>query len=239
MALIPAYEEDDRVGTTVAALLGSGAVDEVIVVDDGSTDHTGETARRAGAAVIRLEQNQGKGAALTVAARTLMGRSDTPAVVLLADADLGSSAPCLAGLVTEVRAGRGDLAIAVPPPAGTGGGFGLVVRAARGGLYRLTGRRFAAPLSGSRAVSGTALPWLVPFGRGFGMEVQMTADAIERGLRVVELPADVRHASTGRTLAGFRHRARQGRDVVAVLLRARWRRLAKRHSPAPPRPAER
>lgn len=61
MVLIPAYKEAGRVGAVVHATL---PYLPVLVVDDGSPDNTSETAREAGAVVIRQEPNQGKGAAL-------------------------------------------------------------------------------------------------------------------------------------------------------------------------------
>jgi hypothetical protein len=50
------------------------------------------------------------------------------------------------------------------------------------------------------------------------MEVGMTIDAVRAGLRVVELDLDLSHRATGRTLAGFLHRGRQLRDMVAAYL---------------------
>ena len=61
VALIPAYDEAPRIGAVIRAAQESLAV---IVVDDGSTDGTAETARAAGATVIEQRPNQGKGAAL-------------------------------------------------------------------------------------------------------------------------------------------------------------------------------
>ena len=51
IALVAAHDEVDRVAATVGAL--TGLVDEVVVVDDGSTDGTGSAALVAGATVLR------------------------------------------------------------------------------------------------------------------------------------------------------------------------------------------
>jgi glucosyl-3-phosphoglycerate synthase len=58
------------------------------------------------------------------------------------------------------------------------------------------------------------------------VEVAMTMDALRAGLRVVEVEVDLRHAATGRDLAGFLHRGRQARAVARELTRRRaWRRV--------------
>ncbi len=95
-----------------------------------------------------------------------------------------------------------------------GGGFGLVVRFARWAIARRCGLRTSAPLSGQRALSERALADVLPFAHGFGMELAMTIDAVRAGDRVVELTLDLSHRASGRTPAGFAHRARQLFDCV-------------------------
>jgi hypothetical protein len=97
---------------------------------------------------------------------------------------------------------------------------------ARRGMARATGRTMAEPLSGQRAVRWEALPALLPFAPGFGVEVAMTIDALRAGLRVVEIEVevDLHHNPTGKDLAGLLHRARQARAIARVLTRRRaWR----------------
>jgi glycosyltransferase involved in cell wall biosynthesis len=60
--LIPAYREEARVGAVVAEALAF--CPEVVVIDDGSPDGTAEAARAAGAKVLALVRNAGKGEAL-------------------------------------------------------------------------------------------------------------------------------------------------------------------------------
>jgi glycosyltransferase involved in cell wall biosynthesis len=68
IAVVPAYFAESSVGEVVRALRerwpGVEGAPSVIVVDDGSRDHTGEAARAAGAYVVRHPENRGKGAAL-------------------------------------------------------------------------------------------------------------------------------------------------------------------------------
>lgn len=83
IALIPAYNEAARVGDVVA--VARHHVDEVVVVDDGSTDETVAVAEKAGATVLRHPQNRGKGAAISTAL-DCFGRSNAEMAILL-DAD--------------------------------------------------------------------------------------------------------------------------------------------------------
>jgi hypothetical protein len=66
-----------------------------------------------------------------------------------------------------------------------------------------------------------ALREVLPFAHGYGMEVAMTIDAVRAGLRVGEYEVDLAHRATGRTLAGFAHRASQLGDFVRVYLSRR------------------
>jgi glycosyltransferase involved in cell wall biosynthesis len=82
-AAIPAYQAAPSVGAVVAGV--RRLLPEVLVIDDGSTDGTAAAARLAGARVISLPDNQGKGAALATAFRDLFGRGCTAVVTVDAD----------------------------------------------------------------------------------------------------------------------------------------------------------
>lgn len=82
-AAIPAFEAEATIGDVVR---GTRAIlADVLVVDDGSSDRTAEAARAAGARVVRLPCNQGKGRALRTAFHDLFGRGFTAVVTLDAD----------------------------------------------------------------------------------------------------------------------------------------------------------
>lgn len=212
VALIAARNETGRIGPGVSALLP--LVDEVVVVDDGSTDATGSEASAAGATVLRSRGRNGKGGALEGALRRL----EPADVWLLADGDLGATAAGLVRLVEVVSSGGADLAIAVLPPARSGG-FGLVKRTAAHLIRGQSGFRASEPLSGQRALTGHALEAVRPLASGFGVETAMTIDAVRAGLRVVEIPIEgLEHRPTYRNLSGFLHRGRQGWDIAKAVL---------------------
>jgi glycosyltransferase involved in cell wall biosynthesis len=80
--VIPAFNEGDSVDRVIGKIRELRPQAEIIVVDDGSKDDTSETARRAGARVIRHPYNKGNGAAVKTGLRAAHGD-----VVLLLDAD--------------------------------------------------------------------------------------------------------------------------------------------------------
>jgi glycosyltransferase involved in cell wall biosynthesis len=229
LALVAAKDEAERVGATVRALRELPGVAEVLVVSDGSTDATAARALEAGAHCLDLPRNLGKGGALNAGLAALMGRvaerlSPEPAALLLADADLAETAGRLGRLLDPVLDGETDLAIADLPAQHGAGGFGVAMGLARVGMARATGRRMSEPLSGQRAVRWEALPALLPFAPGFGVEVAMTIDALRAGLRVVEVEVDLHHNATGKDLSGVLHRARQARAIARELTRRKaWR----------------
>lgn len=215
VALVAALNEAERVAATVEAIRTIAGVDEVVVVDGGSTDGTGEEARRAGARVLLAPATaQGKGGALEGA----LDRIEPAEIYMLLDADLGASAKEAEALLVAVRAGLADLAIGALPRQEGHGGFRLVKRTAGAVIRGLSGFRTREPLSGQRAVRREVLDAVRPLAPGFGVEVAMTIDAVRAGFRVLEVPVGMEHDVTGRDLAGFLHRARQGRDLLRAAL---------------------
>lgn len=206
VAVVPAYNNSETVGDTVRALAQDPRVDEVIVVDDGSTDATAAQAAAAGAKVIRLPKNSGKHAALE---RGMSDAADAD-VFLLVDADTGETASEVVTLIDPVLRAEADMAVGILPSAGSAGGFGTVRHTAAWLIRVTSGFKATAPLSGQRALSRRVFESCRPFARGFGVDAALTADAVRRGFRVVEIPVTMTHRHRGRTLGGFRHRARQG-----------------------------
>ena len=216
VAVVPARNREDTVGSTASALLSLAVVDRVVVVDDGSRDDTTGVARQAGADVLRLPANVGKGGAV---AAGVLAAPDAD-VYLLIDADVGPTAAAAGALVEPVVAGDADMTVAVLPSAGTRAGLGSVRRLAAGLIRRASGFAPQAPLSGQRAVRGELLR-RVTLAAGFGLETGLTIDAVRAGARIREIPVTMEHQHTGRGPTGFAHRARQGVAVV----RAAWPRI--------------
>jgi glycosyltransferase involved in cell wall biosynthesis len=220
--VIPAYNESDRVGATVAAAATLDAADLVVVVDDGSRDGTARAAREAGAAVLRHARNRGKAAAMETGAeavRLLDQREHRPEArpLLFLDADLGATAAAAGPLVTPVTAGTADMTIAVFTSRVKLGGHGFVVRLSAAGIRRATGWAPAQPLNGQRCLTRAAYDAARPLARGFGVETAMTIDLKRKGLRILEVEVPLAHRATGNDLTAQLHRARQFADVAWAL----------------------
>lgn len=217
-ALVPAYNEEIRIYDTVKAILAIPYILEVVVVDDASTDNTAARAGQAGASVITLAQNHGKGGALNTGAPELKGN-----IILLLDGDLGVSAFEAEKLISPIMENRADMTVARFPRARRKGGFGLVKGLARAGIKYFTGLEVEAPLSGQRAMTKQVFEQILPFESGYGVEVGLTITVARKGFRVLEIPVQMSHKETGRDLKGFIHRGKQFWHVARVLIGLRKR----------------
>ena len=218
IAVIPARNEAEILTETLEALRTITGLSHLIVADDGSRDATAEIARSLGAEVLSAsspEKTRSKGHALRVG--LAHARDQDPDASLLADADLGSSAARLADLLSALDEHH-PVAVAAFPPAATTGGFGLVKNLSRRAILRRTRYAPLEPLSGQRALLGSALDVLRRgIAPGFGAEVGMTLDLLSAGIKPLEIPLPLTHRPTGRNLSGFAHRARQGLDIARAL----------------------
>jgi glycosyltransferase involved in cell wall biosynthesis len=207
--VVTARNEAERLAETLSALAAAFPGARLVVADDASDDATPELARAGGAELVRAERRLGKGGVATLAANHVL-ESDQGFVptLVLCDGDLGDSARSLPALVDALDRGSGDLAVAAFARR-VGGGFGVALGFARGVIRRLTGLELDAPISGQRALRPAVVQAVLPFAPGFGMETAMTIDAHRAGFRVVEVELELEHRATGRSAAGFVHRARQ------------------------------
>ena len=217
LIVVAALDEADRISSTLDALALAFPGAPVWVADDGSTDATPEIARSAGATVVRSPRVIGKGQAMTAGVRAALERmSGDEAIVVLCDGDLGDSARELSALVDALRREHGAGLAVASFATRVGGGFGLALAFARWAIRRRCGLSTRASISGQRALRAGVAREVLPFAPGFGMEIGMTIDAVRAGRRVIEVNLDLAHRATGRTPAGFLHRARQLADFIRV-----------------------
>ena len=210
--IIPAYNESGSIQDTVLALRSIQSIAEVIVVNDCSTDNTGELAETAGAKVFNLSKNVGKGGAINSVLKYAQG-----GIIGFIDGDLGKSAVEVEKLIIPVLDKKADMTIGRFPSATKKGGFGIVTNLAKKGIKWFTGLHVASPLSGQRIMRREIIEKIGPLEAGFGVEVGLTIDVLRLGYRVKEIPVQMTHSETGRNLAGFLHRGNQFLDVLVVL----------------------
>src|SRR5437016_185291 len=109
LVAIPAFNEGPTIGSVV--LKARQFASEVIVVDDGSSDDTAETAALAGAHVIRHARNLGKGVAIRSA--WLYAREYAPEAFVLVDGDHQPEPNEIPRPVETILSGKSDLVIGV------------------------------------------------------------------------------------------------------------------------------
>lgn len=167
--VIPALNEEDTVSNIIRLLVGVRLVDEVIVVCDGCTDGTAQLSREAGARVIELAQNVGKGGAMMTGVRA--ARND---VILFLDADLiGLTEEGVINLVTPVVLGRADMTVGIFE---------------KGRVATDLAQTVAPFLSGQRAVKRSLLEGMSDLDASrFGVEIALTRYALENNLVVEEI----------------------------------------------------
>ncbi len=166
--LIPAFNEAGGVGRVVRTAVDAG-IGPVLVVDDGSDDDTAAVAEAAGARVLRLNKNIGKGGAVAAGVRAI-----SEDVVILLDADLlGLSERHLQELADPVVSGEVDM---------TRGVF-------KGGRWSTTAAQKMLPqLNGQRAVLRNLLVELEDLASSrYGIEVVITEAARHEEWRVKDV----------------------------------------------------
>ncbi len=211
MAAIPAYNEEKYIGTVV--LKTRQYVDEVIVVDDGSTDQTAGVARLAGAYVIQHEQNKGKG--ISIQRILAEAKEKNPDILVLLDADSQHNPDEIPNLLKPIFEGY-DLVIGSRElqrsyiPLYRRIGQKVLLHSTR----LLSGKRLSDSECGFRAFSPRAIAELKLSQGGFAVETEMITAAAEKGLKITEVPISAIYTKDGSTLNPIRH----GFGVLAQIL---------------------
>jgi len=191
--VVPVYNEEATLAEVVRKLIGVPCLLEIIIVDDCSTDGTGEVARQLAAEypqvhLVRHERNAGKTAALKTGFVLTSGQ-----VVIVQDADLEYDPADIYGVIRPILEGHADVVF----------GSRFLVRRATRVLYfyhylanklltylsnSLTNLNMTDIETGYKAFRGDIIRNMVIVSSGFGFEVEVTAKIAKLKVAIYEVP---------------------------------------------------
>jgi glycosyltransferase involved in cell wall biosynthesis len=218
--IIPALDEEEPIAGVVRECLATGLPNEVIVVDNGSTDRTAERAHEGGARVVTAPRGYGRACAAGV--RALSPECD---IVVFLDGD-GSDVPAFINqLVDPVASGTHDFVIGSRTRGQREPGSmnlqqifaGRLAGSIVGLLY---GVRYT-DMSPFRAIRRDALERLGMREETYGWNLEMQMKAARDGLRVLEIPVNHRRRAGGESKVSgtFRGTFVAGSRIIATLVR--------------------
>jgi glycosyltransferase involved in cell wall biosynthesis len=176
VAVIPAHDEESSIASVVEG--ARRYVDRVVVVDDGSGDRTAAVARAAGAEVVSLSPNRGKGGALRAGLER--ARDLGAEVVVTLDADGEHDPHELPKFLAAVA--RADVVLGARRVYRSGTRWALNVLALF--WFRVLDANIRDTICGYRAFRAPVLPSLLAKAGGFGYEQEVILLAVAAGLRI-------------------------------------------------------
>ena len=192
--VIPAFNEAETIGSIVKGAMVFA--DEVLVIDDGSSDSTAHVAKAAGAKVIRLPNNSGKGVALSIGLSTVaLNGAD---VIVCMDADGQHSTSEIPRICAPIFKGDADLVIGsrflnkrgqTEIPRYRTVGQRVLTKATNFG----NGHNVTDSQSGFRCMTKKAALTMDLTEKGMGIESEMILDASKLGLRIAEVPISCKY----------------------------------------------
>ena len=217
--IIPALNEEEAIGAVVAAI-PRRLVEEIVVVDNGSSDRTARAARAAGARVVR-EERRGYGAAC---ARGVAALGPSIDVVVFLDGDGSQDAEEMADLLACLERERADLVLGARR-RGRADAHPLHARVGNRVVTTLLRWRYGLGLSDIppfRAIRRALLADLGMREMTYGWPVEMVVRVARRGGRIVEVPVTHRPRLAGESkVAGTLWGSlKAGCVFLAVALRA-------------------
>ncbi len=191
--VIPCFNEVNTVEDIVKRVLAEAIVDEVIIVDDGSTDGSGEVLKQIElqhsrrVRVVYHDRNRGKGAALVTGFRETTGE-----VIVIQDADFEYDPREYALLLRPIQEGVATVVYGSRFLGGTRKAMNFWNMVANKSLTLITNILFNAILSDMetcyKCFRREVVEGMQINARGFEFEPEFTAKVLRQGIRIVEVP---------------------------------------------------
>ena len=211
-AILPAYNEEIAIGSIV--LRSKKHVDNIIVIDDGSSDDTSKVAELAGAEVIKHDCNYGKGTAL----KTGFDAAPNSDIIITMDADGQHNPENIPELIKPIQNGEADIVNGSRYINGNGKETPSYRRVGQTVLDKATnmsgGLKITDTQSGFRAFANYTLNAFRFNCTGFGIESEMLIDAAKAGFNITEIEVRIRYDVNNSTKGPLKH----GIEVLVNIL---------------------
>ncbi|MBS3176261.1 HAD-IB family phosphatase [Candidatus Woesearchaeota archaeon] len=177
--IIPAFNEESTIISVIKNVKKVKVIDEIIVVDDGSTDGTYKNAKSEGVQVVKHAKNKGKGAAI----KTGISHSSGD-IILFLDADLCSISPKkIASILQPLENDEADF-VKTSFTRARGRVTELVVKPLFKVIFPFI--KFNQPLSGQFAIKRDLLKEL-KIDDKWGVDIQILLQLVKKGVRISEV----------------------------------------------------
>lgn len=165
-AIIPAYNEEERIEKVIQPLLATKLVDEIIIIDDGSEDKTSDVVKKYNVRLISHAKNQGKAEAVRSGLMESKGE-----IILLLDADLiGLSTSHIEALLEPLLYDNIDMTLGIFQ---------------EGRVITDLAQKISPNLSGQRAIRRAVADKLIGIeATGYGIELALTNLAKNENLSI-------------------------------------------------------
>jgi glycosyltransferase involved in cell wall biosynthesis len=221
VVIIPAFNEADAVGLVVNEI--PAFVNEVIVVDNNSTDQTAEVARKAGATVL-FEKQKGYGKACLKGIDFLENKSEKPDIVVFLDADYSDYPQQMGRVIQPIIDQKAQLVIG-SRELGIREKGSMTIPQVFGNrlssflLKLLYGASFT-DLGPFRAITYKALLSLNMRDQNFGWTVEMQVKALKQKLPYCEVPVDYKNRIGHSKVSGtFKGSVMAGYKIITTIFK--------------------
>ena len=229
VVVIPAFNEEANLPAVLEELRRELPAADVLVIDDGSTDATARVAVAGGAQVVSFDENRGLRIGIAEGYReahergyAFCGRVDAdgqhPPAELARLLELVRSDACDVAIGSRFAVGEGYAADRYTPSRSRRLGIGILQRA----MHVRLGRPFRDPGSGMAAVNAKAMPILATPYRTGAPEVEALLRLQRAGLRVEEVPVEMRERASGLSRLRGRTAVKLVVTVTGTLIFFRW-----------------